>query len=392
MQQHVGRIWVTILLLGSLASYVYFIPSLLGYGLTGIAYGAFIIYYFGSSEAQLRVELHTYLIGVIFVLYAIHLYLGVVTGTSSPGSVLRVLVFVPLFFANVFLIPRVTSLQELLGIMARLGAVLVTIGLFVVTLGPINLGLFVLEPSRGNAIIPMIGQVPMMKSVLLNPNQLAIVTVFGAIGALIEVFQRKHRYSIILLCMNIGGLYLTTARGSIGTLVMIISILIFYRVTGNVSIVGTASIAGVILVIGSFLLATGGYISIPVETGRFELWAGSFEALKHHPVIGFGPGDTGKYILPYVSGHVVGSHAHNSYIRLFLTTGLIGGVCYILFIVITIKNQFGRAVSGQEYEVILFALLVGLSFNQFFEAYSLFGTSITSTLPSIMFGFAVNRL
>ncbi len=72
------------------------------------------------------------------------------------------------------------------------------------------------------------------------------------------------------------------------------------------------------------------------NTDRQDLWRANLAMFQDHPWIGVGYGQNeeilGEYFKKLEIKNEFGGHAHNNYLQMLSTTGLLGTICYLFFI------------------------------------------------------------
>ncbi|WP_323675852.1 O-antigen ligase family protein [Halorubellus sp. PRR65] len=391
LQKTYIRIWTILLLIAPIAAYSYLIPTVLGYSIVAVVYTGFLLYCVSTEDVNLVAQRYIYLVLlVIFALYSLNLLIDMMDSTASARDALRVVLYLPVLVVNLIILPRKISLSFFLSMVSRTSGLLVLLGLIPVITGPMEIGPVTLVAWRGDISIPVVGKIPMIRSVLQNPNQLGVLAAVGAGASLEEGLQQNSFKGWILFVLNSFGLYLTTARGSILLLIIITSLYLIFYFYGKIFFRNMAILAmiGSIIIILAVWAAASGIIPLPINfTGRPHIWDAALRAFGKSPIIGYGAGDTGTYLQPYVIEEFKGRHTHNSYFRLFLTAGAIGGLSYILLITKTILHQYRKTVTGGSQDILLFSIVLGIGVSQFFEAYSLFGIGLTTFIASVLYGF-----
>ncbi len=144
----------------------------------------------------------------------------------------------------------------------------------------------------------------------------------------------------------------------------------------------------------------------PGDTGGFEvrarIWRSSLSMLGQHALSGVGPGQFAAAFPAYrdpreielttlsrrVPGETEVEHPHNDWLLTALDTGVIGGLCWIAFLV-TVLARGARALRGGDASLLpVAAAAIGLAANSFVNA-TLSGDAVSSTLAFAMFGCAV---
>jgi len=364
------------LFIAFLLPYIHFFPSNLGYV---IALFSIIIIILASfiTKVVIRVQgLAVFAVAIIISIQIFHLF----SASASPLGLARPTVYILEFSALVYIFPQLVKARAAFRSIALISLILSVIALptlFIGTIGP-------MEPWRGiTTPIPGIDwRAPMHRSVLSNPNQFGLLTAVGALAAIYEGMNRTVRWYFVAIGLMISVL-LTTSRGSIlmltvGSVVLLISY-IFPTAQSREAILGVSIIGGGII-IGLILTQS---VSL---SGRGKLWSAAIGVAQNHLLIGHGAKDTGQLLAPHVSGDLVGSHTHNTYLRLLLTSGMIGAGVYAMTWISAFLIRL-KGVNQPDGPLIL-GLTSGFIVNQMFEVYSIFGLSPTSFTAAITLGYA----
>ncbi|QZA89079.1 O-antigen ligase family protein [Salinarchaeum sp. IM2453] len=168
-----------------------------------------------------------------------------------------------------------------------------------------------------------------------SPNQLAQVLFFSTLGSLHIFFNIDKKRGLILLLFTGFGLLVTVGRSAIGGVIISAVIYLLYLLpTGILLKIGLYSFPVVFLSI-IFLLFTSMEIlerAIPIDfTGRFTVWESILQANENSRLIGNGLKD--QYLI--IEKHHPenqGYSAHSAYMSIYLSTGILGLMIYILFI------------------------------------------------------------
>lgn len=350
--------------------------------------------------------------GVLFSLYLYHsLAWGPATGRASVpitgGFMMGLCLFV---------IPRYVSRDVFMWIVSIFSCFFVLISIPVYYIGDYTfLGMEVQLWDSSFTPLLMNGRITVLQSVFENPNTFAVLAFAGTItaailahrrfpgtdmthedqqvradGASATVWSYPSMRSLGLFCLagvvfgiNAIGTYLSYSRASFLAVAFALTLYFSYVSLGRRSLPFTlAALAGGFVLL-LFLLPV---IGIDV-TGRFALWSGSVEAILNESTL-FGQGivNLGETIAPYVEQVHKGKSPHNSYLNIFISVGLFGGVMYLVIII-------GSLVSGviryQQVDVPALALAFGFALHQMFETYSLFGPTMKSMIAALAFGYLI---
>jgi len=182
-----------------------------------------------------------------------------------------------------------------------------------------------------------------------NDYTYIIILIFPFIYA----FMRKQRLimkiiMIILLLSCVVGILKSFSRG--GILAFIIEIILLYimfdpgsenkpvKKKFNVfylAVILTVSVAVIGYQYAQRAQFSGSsYTAEDAKSSRLELWKAGLEMFYRNPFLGVGVDRFGEYAKEYyeLSYDQLGKNAHNTYIQVLATTGLIGMLCYFLFI------------------------------------------------------------
>ncbi len=124
------------------------------------------------------------------------------------------------------------------------------------------------------------------------------------------------------------GMYLTHSRGGMLAL-MVIAVVAGRRRIGVVP----ALIVGAVLFVGLSAAGFSGGRDVSVGAGedRMDAWSIGMTLIRSHPLFGVGYKEFGKY------NDIT---AHNTFVVCAAELGLIGAFCWILFVLVTIRNVY----------------------------------------------------
>ena len=137
----------------------------------------------------------------------------------------------------------------------------------------------------------------------------------------------------------------------IGSSVLLFAVLVVLRRYKTVLRLGLpfATMIGAVLI--HFLLTNwvyGGDVGAvsTSDAGRFELWRKTLEALRHSPVVGYGPGS-----FPLVVEHSTTAHTHNALLQFWFEGGLLAALALAAFTTVLYGRLFrlvARTPDGSE--------------------------------------------
>lgn len=387
---------MTIVILTSLLPHTRYLPSMLAYAVVVTAYLLFmLIAIFIERETELTSPRWAIAsLVIIWGVYIGHMYLDLATGSIDTGALVRIPPFVVLTGLNLFYIPRVVSRDTFLYILARMPAVLVIIGLPTLFVDGYSLELIRVVSGNDKTLPFGVGTRNIVSSVFVNPNTMSFVTMVGLLSAYGEYVTARSRVVLALVILNGLGLYLASGRGSMFAAIAGISLFVIYQIISISSfrrLYAFAGVAGLLLLLSVFNYLPAPAIIANIGTqGRDVIWAGAVSAVMTQPVFGFGAGKTGQFIAPFITGKWSGYGPHNSYLRLFVETGIIGGIAYALFIA---RILLGRLFfTSKTRDLTILALCTSIAISMIFSGYTLFGISCKSLISSLIFGYGLHSV
>ncbi len=387
---------ITVLLITTVLPHTNLLPKMVSYLLAIVMYAVFTAsaVYFGFTTVQAP-KYAIITLGTIWLLFISHLLASPATGMTTDLFV-RVPTLVLVTALNVFFLPRVISLRQFFYIINRLSAVLVVIGLPTLFIGSYQI--LIIDITPWNSVFhplfaPNVSIHP-LTSIFRNPNTMSFLAMIGTLAAVSEWCDDRTPVRISLIAINCVGLYFAHGRASIlGAIVGFLVLAAFShfgpRVTIALGALGSI-IAVWVLSVSAHLVPGPDAVKQLQLSGRRQLWRGALEAIARQPLVGYGPGDTGATIAPFVEGKYTGYNPHNSYLRVFVDSGLIGGFAYLAFLVLALVDRYWVRVDASS--GFLCAAATAILTVQMFESFSLFGLSILSVISSVTFGYIVKPL
>jgi O-antigen ligase len=217
-----------------------------------------------------------------------------------------------------------------------------------------------------------------------NPNASGFFFMIGSISSIgLLILSRKPRYIPIAIMNSVGVItsssratYLGVAAGfiSLGCITYVKRIHIRLSVIVGVIIIAFGIISIINPIDGIDIIDTFGV------TNRSVIWSDASEKILNRPIIGYGTVASND-ILDVSAG------VHSSYLRLFLSTGIIGGAFHCIFVIyILIRSTENISAEGQ---YLIFPLVLAVSIKEIFEGNSMFGISMASIMISTLYGYAL---
>ena len=128
-------------------------------------------------------------------------------------------------------------------------------------------------------------------------------------------------------------------------------------------------------IIFAMLSRSGDTSEILTATGRFSVWETALRLIGEKPLLGWGYGSM-NFVLPAQKSEVgfAAAHAHNAFLQVFLSIGLVGLCCFLL--VMALKIYFSvKSRDQMNIAAIFFLLIDGLT-----EVIAFQGAATTTTL------------
>lgn len=357
-------------------------------------YILFIITFSTHKRRIVSLKTPLLLFSVIASIYIYHLFTLSSLFPLWESPLGRVPAFIVITGINLFLVPRVVNQWSFLSLMSLLSSIVVIVGFPTIFGASYEIWGLEITPWINQFYIwnPLGSPIEIypITSFFQRPNSMSRFILVGFLSSLSLADHQRNMINKLILSINGIGLVLAHSRATlIAGIIGVLIYLSFRRRRNLLPFLISVSIAfsiGILLL--SFFLGLIEFVPREVNlTGRRILWRGTVEALKKSstPLFGVGPGITGQKIANYVSGHYSGGNPHNSYLRMFLTTGYIGGVAYFMLIFWPIVK--GTWSVENRVAASMISIGISLSISQFFAAYSLFGLSGNSIPAAITFGY-----
>jgi len=335
----------------------------------------------------------------IFLTFFSNVILSFIFTQQPVSTSLRTLALVIFTSINMYIIPDQMEFDKFLRVLSRIGAAIVLIALPTVFVDSYSIIGYEIYAYKWNFNLPT----PIISSEIINPiqgpfnqpNIFGFITSVALIGSFKELRTSYSTSSILLTLINLSGSYLSGSRAAFyfsifATVIFFLYIyfdllekkLVAYFIL-LLSLTFTTVISGILPISNPFLLVD--------LQNRAPIWSAAVDAIRTKPLIGFGPGDQVDYLKPFYMSELQNS-THNSFLRMFLTTGLLGGISYILLLVhviscsvTSIKDEFDPSIA---------AVILLLVLHQTFAGFAIFasiGVSVYAVISAIMFGYAIRR-
>ncbi|MFK7947229.1 MAG: O-antigen ligase family protein [Saprospiraceae bacterium] len=338
-----------------IASYFTLFPSSIGitrvlkiglrFVLTGLSVGLYVILKdrFGQFRLKWRMILP-------MGFYLMYLLLGIISLIWSTGKgfttlqlamTIETMIFAFLFYQVIVMFEAVYKIQRSIYIRMLVRSIFWVCIAFIIGLF-VNPDLF-FRGTHG-------GEVQRLGGFIINPNELGMLSVLGAVMGYIEVLNKQDRvYNFIAIAVCVAVLLLTQSRSSLGAFIVVsgIYVLLMENYFVKVSIIaGGALVAPVI--INTIILKQGDVEEVMSMTGRLPFWTDLItDAFPQRPILGYGfmRISPNSFDDKFDSIHAyAASMTHNTFVQVLINLGLVGMFIVILqmmttFYAITIERD-----------------------------------------------------
>lgn len=346
-----------------------------------------ILFMRGLFFSQNHPILNSYATIPLTVIYLIHIY-HLIIGSIGFNEAARIGIYIFVSGTCIFLLPRLVPKTVFLRLVSYLATFTILVGLPTFIFGPYSLLFLEFDIYSGTYAVPILGvQLPQFMSFMSNPNPAGELAMFGLLASIVE-YTYRSRYGIPCLFICGIGLYLINSSAAIlgaiaGSFIYTLWRSDFMNYLGIIVISGI-SVASILYLMVLQLIPGPEFLTSLSFSNRVPIWLGAVEAIRDAPLLGHGPGDMRTIMNPYVDGHL-GAAIYNSFLRLFVTTGLIGGLSYLVFFAYPLVN-YPKVIRSSK-SIIIYSMLLAFVVNEMFSGNSVFGLSFTSIVGALLVGY-----
>ena len=321
---------------------------------------------------------------VLWVVFLVGLALN-----PSPAAVLRAGAFVGLSAVTLFVIPAVISRTQAFTAIAVVGAACMIVALPAVWLGDVVIaGIPIDWAGVQYTRYDIVLHVP---SVIFDTrNYFRVLVALGAVASAGLYAQTRKRWLVGVCFLNLIGVYVLLGRAARLAVLIAAALAIVYRLAGRRGLAGMTVIGVFATIVGFAVglgLLPGPTAAVQAALGdRLAYWEAAYETVLARPVVGWGLVDTDVAIANRFSGDYTG--VHNSYLRLFLIGGVLGGIAYLGLCASAVVTAFGRVREHAPLGLTAFCLVVMALLFQLFAGGTIFGTSLSSVLWALTIGYS----
>ncbi len=219
------------------------------------------------------------------------------------------------------------------------------------------------------------GEVSRLGGYIINPNELGMLAVLGAVMAYTELRNVAFKMTQIwVLLASVAVLLLTQSRSSLGAFLIVTGICVF--MSGNRKLIFGSIVSAVFalpILVRTIILKQGDVEEVMSMTGRLPFWQDLIMyGFTKEPLLGYGfmrisYSDKFDSIHSYAAGMT-----HNTFIQVLLNLGLVGGfIC--MFQMIATGFVIGNSKDSY-HKVLAWLMLIPLIINSTTE-FGIFGES-----------------
>ncbi|WP_273838472.1 O-antigen ligase family protein [Halococcus sp. PRR34] len=325
---------------------------------------------------------------VLWVVFAAGLVLN-----PSMRALLRFSAFVGLSAITLFVMPAVVSREHAFTAVGVVGAGCVLLALPSIiwpeyTIAGVEIAR-VLDSQRSEFTLGIIQRTP--ASIFDVISYFRILATFGAVCAAGVAAHTRSPWMVAACALNLFGVFLGLGRASILAFVIAAALAVGYLLAGRTALAGM-TIAGT-LVTASGLAVAFGFLPGPtvlfqsVLGPRVGFWTATYEAFAARPVLGWGLADTAAIVHDFYPGETL-TGTHNSYLRLFVVGGIVGGVAYLVLSMSALVLAFRRVCEQTPLALTTFCLVIMALVIQLFTGGTIFGTNLSSVLWALSLAYA----
>lgn len=219
------------------------------------------------------------------------------------------------------------------------------------------------------------GEVSRLGGFIINPNELGMLAVLGAIMAYVEWMNKGEKtWNLLVWVVSVAVLLLTQSRSSLGAFLLVTGLTVY--LSGNLKLQLAAVVAAVLLLpvlVQTIILKQGDLEEVMSMTGRLPFWQDLLaDGFTKKPLLGYGFMciSFGEY---FYSIHAYAAKmTHNTFIQVLLNLGLIGAFICLVQMVLTFHAIF--KTTNTYLKTLAGFMLIPLLINSFTE-FGIFGES-----------------
>lgn len=376
-------LWTGLIILAASLTLSGFVPDIIGYTLVAFVYLAFVGVFIATD--RFAIVYHWTIIPMVLLIWGVFVLTTMLDPTTA--GMLRLGAFTVITGINLFVVPAVINRAVFHDVLACTAGAFVLIGLPTVLLGSYEIaGLTITSWDTTQTLAGVVLHTPV--SIFDNPNYLSGFAAIGVVASGAMFVRSRRLLAVGAFGLNTLGVVLAGGRAALLALVAAGGLYIVYRLFGRTAMAGLVAFGAFGVVIGFamvFAIIPGPDVIAQVNLGdRRATWSAAYEAVRSRPLLGWGPGNDAELLAGYLHNSVDVTTTHNSYIRMFLISGVLGGGAYLVLTINTLVIGIRNARSETVFTILL---LVAFLILQLFAGMTIFGLSLLSMLGALFVGY-----
>lgn len=306
----------------------------------------------------------------------------------SPGALLHTGAFMLFSGVALFVVPAAVPRDRAFSAIAVLGSIAVLTSLPTIIWGDFTVFGYAFDQAGPPRSVAGIAFYP-PTSIFTSRNYLRVLLAFGAICALALFVERRRPLMGGLCLMNVAGILLSIGRAATLALLAAVLLLCAYYVAGHVGLTGMTVVGamGALATFGiAFGVLPGPETAIQAALGeRIDDWTASATAFAERPLFGWGIVESHAAAERHYGDGFTG--IHSSYIRLFVMSGIVGGIAYLALFAAALALAYRSVRRATPLASATYALIAMVLILQLFDGATLFGTNLSSVLWALAVGY-----
>lgn len=376
-----NTIWILLIVLAASLTLSSLVPQMVGYVIVLGVYALFI----GAlvTTDHFAIVYHWAVVPMVLLIWAVFALTTVLDPTTA--GVLRLGAFTVITGINLFVVPAVINRATFHDVLAYTAGAFVLIGLPTAFVGSYEITGVVISPWHTDfELLGVALNTPV--SIFNNPNYLSGFAALGTVAAGASYTRSRAPLAAGLVGLNALGVVLAGGRAALLALVVAGGLYVTYRLFGPATMAVLVVVGALAIIVGfgmMFGIVPGPHTITNADlSGRRALWTAAYEAIRDRPAIGWGPGLDVTVLDNYMESSVNGTH--NSYLRMFLISGVLGGGAYLILTAIAVVVGFPTTQRETLFGFMLLSIFLTI---QLFAGITIFGLSLLSIIGALLVGY-----
>lgn len=293
-------------------------------------------------------------------------------------------------FTLLFVLPQIIERDLFFRVLVTISTLSIFLGLPAYIIGDyVIAGVYIgtytsLEPFRQYDIY-----IPALASFWVDANAMSKIAVAGLLGSHYLYTRRQSMLRFILIIVNGFGLFIANSMMAMIAVVLSYSVYFVYRYFGKKTTLVYLITSGTIGAIFFLMILAGiGTSTVGAKigfSGRTELWQAAVYTFFQHPFIGVGIHNVGEVISAYTSASPIAPQ--NSYLRIFVAGGIIGGLAYVGIITRSVFDYLQE--DRTNLDILTLCLLISFLLIQFSDTSDPFGINKNALIFTATLGYVL---